>query len=103
AVLLLTLWAIATALIAGIVAYAWFKPIPDQDWTVVVASGATRAVFLAMVLTGLWLWGRFTKPLQQILVGIALIAPVWLDAYTHAPPQNPLADSTVYSKELRID
>jgi hypothetical protein len=103
AVLLITLWATTTALIAGIVAFAFFKPIPDQDWAVVVASGVTRAVFLAIVLTGLWLWGRFTKPSQQVLVGIGLIATVWLDAYTHAPPQNPMTESTVYSKDLRID
>ncbi len=56
----------------------------------------TRMVFLAITLASLFACWRAKELKLRWALGLFLLLMIWLDIYTHVPPQNPTVDPSVY-------
>lgn len=115
---LLVLGGILLGLIVVILVWAWRSPFPNDNFSNTLWNGVTRAVFLiaavALIWTVQWLArGRATTSTQlqsserttmteQIarfgpFVPMLLLLALWLDVWTHEPPQNPTVSPSIYT------
>jgi len=109
---LVFLAALLLALIAGILLWAWRFPLPGDDVPATLRNGLNRAAFLvgaAVVLFALPRVGEGAvtlKPGRQRLgrlrpfVPVLLLLVLWLDVWTHEPPQNPSVPPWIYAPGL---
>jgi hypothetical protein len=117
---LLVQGAILLSLIVLILIWAGHSPFPGDDLSATLRNGISRAIFL-IVMTGL-LWilpglssrnsdieqqeresspGIFQQFAQvQRLFPVLLLIILWLDVWTHEPPQNPTVPGFVYAPNL---
>lgn len=87
------------ALIGGILWFARHHPMyppPYDQWSATWQSGLTRALFLAGFVGGLLGLPHVQRPRARGLLRVGLLVWVWLDAYTHAPRQNPTLQPWIY-------
>ena len=109
---LIFLAALLLALIAGILLCAWRFPLQGDDVRATLLNGLGRAGFLtaaAALLLGLPRAGEGAAPLKpglqrlgrlRPLVPLLLMLVLWLDVWTHEPPQNPSVPPWIYAPGL---
>ncbi|HEV2394350.1 MAG TPA: YfhO family protein [Verrucomicrobiae bacterium] len=86
-------------LIAGILFWAWRWPFPLDDFPLTLRN-LSRVGFLVLVTILLLASGRSSRPmLGQVLAGLLLLL-LWLDVWTHEPPQNPTVPTWIYQQDL---
>jgi len=100
------------ALIAGILLWAWRFPLQGDDVPATLRNGLGRAGFLAAaaaVLFALHKAGDGAAPLKPGLqrfgrlrpfIPVLLLLVLWLDVWTHEPPQNPSVPPWIYAPGL---
>ena len=88
------------ALIAGILLWAWRFPMPGDNFAATLRNGLGRAALLAAAVILLAALLRRGRPRAQRLVLLLLVAVLWLDVWTHEPPQNPTVAPWVYAPGL---
>lgn len=86
---LVALGTLLLLVVVAILGYARRFPLPDESWRVTLQSGMSRAVFLLLILGGVWLFTQARQARTRALAGTAVLLLVALDALTHAPRQNP--------------
>jgi hypothetical protein len=88
------------ALISGIILWnCRFQPA-DEDKSVVLFNGLTRALFFAVIVAGLFFTKKITKPKLRRASQILLLLLVWLDLYRQAP-QPQTVSRAVFEPNLR--
>ncbi len=87
-------------LIAGVLVWAWCRPLPDDDVAATLRNGAWRAAFLLLAAGILLAWRRVTSRVLQRCLPFALLLVLWLDVWTHEPPQNPTVPPSAYELNL---
>jgi hypothetical protein len=109
---LVFLAALLLALIAGILIWAWRFPFAGDDVPATLRNGLGRAGFLAAAAALLFALQRAgeeaaaMKPGRPRLGGLQPFVPVllllvlWLDVWTHEPPQNPAVPPWIYAPGL---
>src|SRR6266404_5150896 len=117
---LLALSGILLGLIAIILLWAWRSPFPEDDFSATWRNGASRAVFLMAVAGLLWMLPRVALSCSETqgeepaispnsrqrfgrlprFVPLLLLVVLWLDVWTHEPPQNPTVPAFVYAPNL---
>jgi hypothetical protein len=77
-------------------------PLPDDNWPATWQNGINRLLFLALIVSVLWLRLRRAgrQPVLQVLLDLALLLCIWLDLLTHVPRQNPTVSPGVYELGL---
>jgi hypothetical protein len=100
---LLGLGLVLLALIVGILGWTQFVPAAGDDTHAALVSSLTRLGFL--VLTGAVLLSvtRGTESAWARFLPLILVVVAWLDVFTHAPGQNPVAPASVYQENLARD
>ena len=100
------------ALIGAILLWAWRFPLPGDDLPATLRNGLSRAGFLAAVAVMLFALRRAnqgvtsptagTLPLARLraFVPVLLLLLLWLDVWTHEPPQNPSVPPWIYTPGL---
>ena len=100
------------ALQAAILLLAWRCPFPGDDVSATLHNGLERAVFLAGTTLLLLALQRgndhemSVKPFATFadkmrpFIPVALLLLLWLDVWTHEPPQNPSAPTWVFAPNL---
>jgi hypothetical protein len=83
-------------LIAGIVGWANWFPLPDDSWRATWQSGATRGALLVMIVATLLGFIHVRSARGRGLLGLAVLALIGVDALTHAPRQNPTVPVRAY-------
>ena len=89
--------AVLLGLMGGIVVWTQNAPPSAGQAHLALASGISRAAFLAATGGLLFLLTRFRKT-QWVPVLLMVLA--WLDVYTHEPRQNPTAPPDIYQTDL---
>ncbi len=97
-----------TAVIAAAVVYSCARPFAGVSWRTMVENGAARIAFLFVVFTILFRLRHPGVERAKTVLQIALIATLGLDAWTHAPNQNPtvppgLFQLRVVARELNLE
>jgi hypothetical protein len=82
--------------VAAILGYARRFPLPDESWRVTWQSGVSRAVFLVLILGGVWCLTQARLARTRALAGVAILLLVALDALTHTPRQNPTVATAAF-------
>ncbi len=82
--------------ITGVLIWSRSHPIAYEEWPVLFQNGVWRAFFLIGIAALVLNIGKITDARLKIIAGILLPILVWSDVATHAPRQNPTADSTVF-------
>ncbi|MBI3192692.1 MAG: YfhO family protein, partial [Pedosphaera parvula] len=83
--------------VAGTVLFTRFFPYPHEQWTAVWQSGLSRGLLLMIAAFGLWQLrsaAGSSRP-KAIALQAGLVLLVGVDAWTHAPNQNPTASAGV--------
>jgi len=89
-----------TVIIVGILWHVHVHPFPNEFWPVVFKNGCARIALLAAIAGCLLLANTVRQARSQLLAGLLVLALLWVDAVTHAPRQNPTADSSIYQPGL---
>ena len=97
---LILVGAILLALIAGILYWAWRFAFSTDDVHTTLLNGLSRAVFLIVTGSLLFVLTRENAPGLRRIAPLILIFTVWLDVYTHEPAQNPAVPPSVYELNL---
>ena len=119
---LVFLTALLLALIAGILLWAWRFPLQGDDVPATLRNGLGRAGFLAAAAAVLFAlgadWGgrasasptspestggrrsRGRSAGLRPFVPVLLLLVLWLDVWTHEPPQNPSVPPWIYAPGL---
>jgi hypothetical protein len=109
---LVFLAALLLALIAGILLWAWRFPLQGDDVPATLRNGLGRAGFLVAAAALLFTLQRAEKgaatlkPRLQCLgrlrpfIPVLLLLVLWLDVWTHEPPQNPSVPAWIYAPGL---
>ncbi|MGO9200378.1 MAG: YfhO family protein [Limisphaerales bacterium] len=84
-------------LIGVILLWARRVPVPSNDFPATLRNGLGRAAFLAAILPVLFLLQRSTSRPRRAFLSLVLLALLWLDVWTHEPPQNPTVATDVYT------
>ncbi|HVV73693.1 MAG TPA: YfhO family protein, partial [Verrucomicrobiae bacterium] len=79
------LWSAAAL---AIVAFALWRPAPDESTTVTLTNGLERVLFLLLFLGGLMLSSRRLSPAKRAGLSVVLLLVLGLDTLTHVPRQN---------------
>ena len=110
-------------LIAGILLWAWRFPLQGDDVPATLRNGVSRAGFLAAAALVLFalpadLGGRASpraqtspastrcqgsrgrSPSLRQFIPVLLLLVLWLDVWTHEPPQNPSVPTWIYAPGL---
>jgi hypothetical protein len=95
---LLFLGVVLLALIAAILVWAWRHPFPSDDVPAAIRNGLGRIGFLAVSVA--LLWGLARGMLLARYAPLLVLLVLWLDVWTHAPPQNPAVPGSVYAPGL---
>ncbi|HZV35590.1 MAG TPA: YfhO family protein [Verrucomicrobiae bacterium] len=91
-----TVGIIFAIVIAGILVYANKFPAPKESWAVTLASGLSRALFLALILAGAWMVLRAHSVRTVTLAAAMILLLVTVDAFTHTADQNPTLPNVIY-------
>jgi hypothetical protein len=83
-------------LILLILSAARFAPAPDEVWRTTLGSGFTRAVFLLIGLSVLFLIRKTPDATRKSWGSFALLALLGFDLITHTSRQNPTVQVAVY-------
>jgi hypothetical protein len=73
---------------------AFRAPVENESWQRTASNGASRAVFLVVILAGAW-WAARLR-LHQRWLALVLLLGVSLDGLTHMPRQNPTVASAAF-------
>jgi hypothetical protein len=92
-------------LIAGILFWAVRFPFPSDNVAATLRNGLYRAGFLGLVAALLLVFQRARPPMWRVPLGPALgplllLLVLWLDVWTHEPPQNPTVKPGIYALNL---
>jgi hypothetical protein len=95
-------------LIAGCLLYAYSHPFANLKFYVLTVNGAVRLSCLVLLLGALFRLRNEFRPAMQRLAQVVLLAAVGIDAWTHAPNQNPTVAPGVFelhavARELNHD
>ena len=100
------------ALIAGILLWAWRFPLQGDDVPTTVRNGLGRAGFLVAAVAVLFALQRAELDAATLKPGlqrhgrlrpfipVLLLLVLWLDVWTHEPPQNPSVPTWIYTPGL---
>jgi hypothetical protein len=94
---LIVLGTLLLLLMAGIVCFAYFRPLPSEKWTITFQSGLTRSLLLIVILGTLCAMACTTRLKQRMLLQCLILLLVWMDILSHAPRQNPTVEPSVYA------
>jgi hypothetical protein len=97
---LLAIGVILLSLIAAIIFWAWRFPFPTDDVHATLLNGFSRAAFLILTGTLLFVLTRENAPGLRRIAPLILIFVAWLDVFTHEPAQNPTVPPSVYELNL---
>lgn len=92
--------AVLLVLICGIMVWAWYRPFPTDNVGATLRNGAGRAGFVVLVAAVVFAFRRVTSSNARRYLPFALLLLLWLDVWTHEPPQNPTVPPSVYAKDL---
>ena len=81
--------------VAGILLADVKFPMPGRNADATLGNGLERGFFL-LALAGLAVGYLQARERLRIILGLALLAGVWLDLARHVPPQNPVAQPAIY-------
>jgi hypothetical protein len=89
--------------VAGVLLWARESLRPYESWPVLVANGLSRILFLALALGALHLCRTLPNRSAgfRALVGMVLVAVLWLDVATHMPRQNPTVSYAAYKPGMQ--
>ncbi|MEW6304881.1 MAG: hypothetical protein AB1705_15505 [Verrucomicrobiota bacterium] len=90
------------ALIAGLLLFAKEHPQPLDNWPATLQSGLVRVAFLGVTLAALYFLRGAARLRSRWVAGLVLLLSVCLDALTHAPRQNPLAETWIYTPGVAL-
>ncbi len=88
------------ALLAGILLWTQFAPLPGDGTHAALLNGFSRALFLIVTGAILFALSRRTNSLFSRFAPLFLILAAWLDVSTHEPAQNPTVSPGVYELNL---
>jgi hypothetical protein len=94
---------IASLACALIVAVIWFAnryPGIREDWHHTLFSGASRAVFMGLMVASLFAVSAMTRIRARGFVALAFLLLVFLDGITNSPTQNPRVNPQAYTLAL---
>ncbi len=94
---LLLVCAVLLGLIGFILLWARGAPVPSSDFPATLRNGLGRAAFLGATVVVLFLLGRRAARPRPGMLALVLLALLWLDVWTHEPPQNPTVSAYVYT------
>jgi len=97
---LLIIGAIFAALITGCTAYSMLHPFGDLPSRTMLLNGAMRIVSLALFLGILFCLRRSLKPGVRTALQSAFLFSIAIDAWTHAPNQNPTVAPEIYAPRV---
>ena len=83
-------------LIGALVAWESVSNAPADVWRATWQSGLSRALLLGLLLL-LCLALRKASGAKRAMLGLGLLACVWLDLLTHVPSQNPTVPRSTYT------
>ena len=95
------LWLTMTSLVFLILWFARDYPERAEAWADTARNGLERVAFLSLIVGVLYCLSRAREARKQVVLGIGLLALLWLDVVTHAPPQNPTVPRSVYEPGLQ--
>ena len=89
---------LALVAVGLVLAWAYFSPLPTDDWNQTIRNAALRVVFLGVAFYFLWLHdkGQPVPPKIGLIVQVALLFIIWLDLLTHSPRQNPTIPASAF-------
>src|SRR6185369_9892264 len=96
------------SIIAGCLVYSYSHPFANLKFYMLSVNGAVRLSCLVLVLGTLFrLRTELRLPMQR-LAQVVLLAAIGIDAWTHAPSQNPTVAPAVFelravARELQAD
>jgi hypothetical protein len=98
---LLRIGTLVLVALAGVIIWAWLRPVGEASPAVVIPNGLFRVASLLALIAGLWLFrsawaAKLDRRLGRhwLLVGVLLIAG--LDMLYHMPPPNPVVQNAAY-------
>jgi hypothetical protein len=86
-----------------LLALVWFGrryPLEPGEPVAVLESGATRALFLALILAAVRGLAKYSGRNMRFLLSAVLLLLLWLDGLTQAPGLRPAVDRSVYQSGL---
>lgn len=83
-------WLSILVLIVGLIWVAHASPVDGEEWLVTLQSGASRAVFLSLILATVLALKRVRRPKARRAGSLVVLLLIVADALTHAPRQNPM-------------
>jgi len=95
----LWLWIIPVILIAAIIGLAYRFRAPDDDFEATLFNALIRVVLLTLIVGGLFLLNRISKPKPRQLLQVLVLLLVWLDLYSHLP-QPPTIPRAAYTMSI---
>src|SRR2546429_3520343 len=98
---LAVLWLTMTSLVFLILWFAHDYPVGAEPWSGTARNGLERVAFLSLIVGVLYRLSRAREARKQVVLGLGLLALLWLDVVTHAPPQNPTVPRSVYEPGLQ--
>jgi len=98
---LAVLWLTMTSLVFLILRFARDYPERAEAWADTARNGLERVAFLSPIVGVLYGLSRAREARKQVVLGLGLLALLWLDVVTHAPPQNPTVPRSVYEPGLQ--
>lgn len=91
---------ILSAVILGCVAYTYWHPFAKVTWSTLCGNAVMRLVCVAVPFLILFRLRVARTPHVRTGLQVALVACLGIDAWTHAPNQNPIVSPDVYA--LRV-
>jgi len=87
-------------LLAGIVLWTQLAPLPGGEPHMALTNGLSRAVFLVLTGTTLFVLVYKTESRLFRVAPLLFIFFAWLDVFTHEPAQNPAVPPSVFQPGL---
>ena len=76
------------ALSLSILAISYFRPYPEETWSVTLWNGLQRIVFVVSIAGAVLLLCKPIAPSKRALLGLLVLMLIGLDAVTHTARQN---------------
>ncbi len=84
-------------LIGLILIWAHNQPTPGTTFSVALNNSISRAGILVAIIAALYLLQRANSKRWRNVGSLALLSLLWLDLWTHEPPQNPTVSPSVFT------
>lgn len=88
------------AIIVVCLVYSYSQVVSNLTWSTNAQNGVMRIVCLGLILGILFKLKRVKVQREQVALQIALIACIGIDAWTHAPNQNPTVAPGVFAPHV---